>query len=445
MNKINNIIILACTAFFSLSSYAQKSNNSPYTLYGLGEITEQTNATYFGLNGASVALSEFNHLNISNPASYSNLLKYKPIFDVGIFGKSLNSKTKSNKSRQNNFALRNFSLGMPIGTKTGIAFGLIPYSTVGYDINSYTLNNGDSVRYNYEGKGGINKVYLGFGRAIVRKGDSLNISIGANASYLFGTIAHSRSVIFNNSTFYNSRINDFKTVSGFNLDLGLQYSQKLNNKLKVAFGVNYTLNNELNVNKDYFAYNYKYSQYSVIETEKDTVEFQENIKGKINLPSRIKIGAAVTFNQKLTTSIQYEQTSWNNYTETYNSNNNTPSELNNSNKLAISFSYTPTLIKDWNSKSKNILQKSTYRLGIKTGNTNIKINNTIIKDYGISFGISTPLLSSRSLSSIDFGMDLGKLGTTENDLIENNYFRFYLGFSLSPSNYDRWFRKRKYD
>ena len=87
-------------------------------------------------------------------------------------------------------------------------------------------------------------------------------------------------------------------------------------------------------------------------------------------------------------------------------------------------------MKDWNSKSKNILQKSTYRLGLKTVNTNIIVNNTAIKDYGISFGISTPLLSSRSFSSIDLGVDLGKLGTIENDLIEDNYFRIYLGFSL---------------
>lgn len=445
MNKINNIIILACTAFFSLNSYAQKLNNSPYTRYGLGEITEQTTAAYFGLNGASVALSEFNHLNISNPASYSALLKYKPIFDVGIYGKVQTLKTDSDNTNQNNFALRNFSLGMPIGSKTGVAFGLMPYSTVGYDINSYTLNDDDSVRYNYEGNGGINKVFLGFGRAIIQKGDSLNVSIGANGSYLFGTIDNSRSVIFDNSTYYNSRVNNFKTISGFNFDLGIQYSQKLNNKLKVAFGVDYTLNNKLNVTKDYFAYNYKYSTFSVIETEKDTVEFQENIEGKINLPSGIKIGAAVTFNQKLTTTIQYEQTNWNDYTEVFNDINETPSELNNSNKLALGFSYTPTLMKDWNSKTKSIFQKSTYRLGLKTVNTNIEVNNTVIKDYGISFGISTPLLSSRSFSSIDFGMDLGKLGTTDNSLIEDNYFRFYLGFSLAPSNYDRWFRKRKYD
>ncbi|MCT4582568.1 MAG: hypothetical protein N4A35_14220 [Flavobacteriales bacterium] len=445
MNKINKSIIIACTAFFSLIGYGQKLNNSPYTRYGLGELSEPTTATYFGMSGANVALAEFNHLNIANPASYSSLIKYKPIFDVGIFGKVQNLKTTNDNSTQSNFALRNFSLGMPIGSKTGVAFGLMPYSTVGYDINSYTLNEGDSVRYNYEGNGGINKVFVGVGRTLINKGDSLKLSIGANASYLFGTIDHSRSVIFDNTTFYNSRINDFKTINGVNLDFGLQYSQQINKGLTLAFGIDYTMNNQLNVSKDYYAYNYKYSTFSVIETEKDTVDFQENITGKINLPTGIKVGIAATFNQKLTTSLQYEQSNWNDYSELYDGIENTPSELNNSSKLSLGVAYTPTLMKDWNSKSRSIFQKSTYRLGLKTVNTNIAINSTVIKDYGISFGISTPLLSSRSFSSVDLGIDLGKLGTTDNNLIEDNYFRFYLGFSLAPSNYDRWFRKRKYD
>lgn len=445
MRKINKIIILLSIVFSSVFSFGQKLNNSPYTRYGLGEITEQTTASYFGMNSASVALAEFNHLNISNPASYGSLLKYKPLFDVGIYGKIQTLKTENSKSNQNNFALRSFALGMPIGTKTGVAFGLLPYSTVGYDINSYSLIEGDSVRYNYEGNGGINKVFLGVGREIINKGDSLKLSIGANVSYLFGTIDNSRSVIYNNTTYYNSKVNDFKTFKGVNFDLGVQYSQKLSSKLKLQVGANYTLSNKLDVTKDFYAYNFKYSSFSVVETAKDTIEVNEGQKGKVTLPSGLKVGAALTFNKKLVLSLQYEQTSWNNYEEIYDGVDLTPTELNQSSKIAFGLSYTPTSMKDWSSKTRSIFQKSTYRFGLKTVNTNITVNNTLIKDYGISFGISTPLLSSRSFSSIDLGVDLGKLGTTDNSLIEDNYFRVYLGFSLSPSNYDRWFRKRKYD
>jgi len=445
MKRINKIIILLSLVFSTLFSFSQKLNNSPYTRYGLGEITEQTTASYFGMNSASVAIAEFNHLNISNPASYSSLLKYKPIFDVGIYGKIQTLKTINSKSNLNNFALRNFALGMPIGSKTGVTFGLLPYSTVGYDINSYSETEGDSVRYNYQGNGGINKVFLGVGREVINKGDSLKLSIGANISYLFGTIDNSRSVIYNNPTYYNSKINDFKTFKGVNFDLGINYSQKINSKLKLQIGVNYVLSNKLDITKDFYAYNFKYSTYSVVETAKDTIEVNEGQKGKATIPSGLKFGMALTFNQKLILSLQYEQTSWNNYQERIDGVDLTPIELNQSSKIAFGLRYTPTQMKDWNSKTRSILQKSTYSFGLKTAKTNITVNNTLINDYGISFGISTPLLSSRSFSSINFGVDLGKLGTTENSLIEDNYLRLYLGFSLSPSNYDRWFRKRKYD
>jgi len=441
INKIALLLILALTSQFSI---AQKLNSSPYTRYGLGEITEVSTAAYFGMANASVALSEYNHLNLSNPASYSSMIKYKPIFDVGLYGKFQSLKTENSSLNQKTFGLRNFSLGLPIGTKTGVAFGLTPYSTVGYDINSYNTIEGDSVRFNYKGKGGVNKVFLGVGREVLNRGDSVKLSIGFNASYLFGTIENSRSVIYDNPSFYSSKINNFKTVNGANFDLGIHYEQKLNEKTKVLFGIDYTLNNNLNVSKDFYAYNFKVNQYE-IETAKDTIEVNDNQKGKVSLPGGIKIGAAVIFNKKLVLSAQFEQKAWNTYKEIYNGIDETPIELKASSKIALGLSYTPTLMKDWNSKSRTIFQKSTYRLGLSSSNTNLSVNSTLIKDYGISFGISTPLLSSRSFSSLDFGFNFGKLGTTENNLIEDNYFKVYLGFSLVPSSYDRWFRKRKYD
>ena len=57
-----------------------------------------------------------------------------------------------------------------------------------------------------------------------------------------------------------------------------------------------------------------------------------------------------------------------------------------------------------------------------------------------------PMISSRSLSRFNLGFELGRLGKLENNNIEENYFKFSIGFSLAPdTRYDRWFRKRKYD
>ena len=56
------------------------------------------------------------------------------------------------------------------------------------------------------------------------------------------------------------------------------------------------------------------------------------------------------------------------------------------------------------------------------------------------------MISSRSLSRLNLGFELGRLGDLEVNNIEENYFNFSIGFSLAPdTRYDRWFRKRKYD
>ena len=445
MYKTKQKIVLLITLLSSTLGIGQQLNNSPYTRYGLGELSLNTTAAYFGLGGASVAYSEYNHVNLSNPASYSSLIKYKPVFDVGMLVKMHQFKTQTSSTTESTAALKSFTLALPVFENTGIAFGLMPYSTVGYDINSYDVLNGDSVRYNYNGKGGVNKVFLGAGRELYNKNDSTKVSLGFNVAYLFGTIENSRSVIYNDATFYNSKINNYKTVSGFNFDVGLHFQKVLNQKQTIQIGVDYGLGNTINATKDFYAYNFKYSYSNIVETAKDTIDYAEDIKGEIYIPSNVKIGVALILSKKTIISAEYASEAWSTYSEKYGAEELNTSNLSTSSKYSIGLSYTPTLMKDWNSKTKNVFQKSTYRFGARLANTNLIVNNTVIKDYGISFGISVPLLSSRSFSSLDLGMDLGKTGTIDSGLIEDNYFRIHLGFSLAPTNYDRWFRKRKYD
>jgi hypothetical protein len=49
------------------------------------------------------------------------------------------------------------AVGLPFG-KVGVGFGLIPYSSVGYKIESMEDANTNNRRYN--GSGGLNKAFL---------------------------------------------------------------------------------------------------------------------------------------------------------------------------------------------------------------------------------------------------------------------------------------------
>uniref|UniRef100_UPI004049DC08 hypothetical protein n=1 Tax=Flavobacterium sp. TaxID=239 RepID=UPI004049DC08 len=83
------------------------------------------------------------------------------------------------------------------------------------------------------------------------------------------------------------------------------------------------------------------------------------------------------------------------------------------------------------------LERIVYRAGFKYENTGLVINNESINDYGMNFGLGFPL----GFSKVDLGFEFGKRGTTNNGLIEENYFNFSVGLNLSA----KWFERRKID
>ena len=58
-------ILIACFA------NSQVNTNSPYSFYGLGNISQTGFSQNIGMSGISNALNDNYHLNFQNPASYS--------------------------------------------------------------------------------------------------------------------------------------------------------------------------------------------------------------------------------------------------------------------------------------------------------------------------------------------------------------------------------------
>ncbi len=71
--------------------------------------------------------------------------------------------------------------------------------------------------------------------------------------------------------------------------------------------------------------------------------------------------------------------------------------------------------------------------------TTLKLNNTDDGTYyGITLGASLPF--RRTLSKLHTSLDVGRLGTTTNGLVQETYVRLTLGISFN----DKWFIPRKY-
>jgi hypothetical protein len=80
-----------------------------------------------------------------------------------------------------------------------------------------------------------------------------------------------------------------------------------------------------------------------------------------------------------------------------------------------------------------------YRGGLRYEKTGLVVKGESINDIGLSLGLGLPITGS--LSNVNIGFELGKRGTTNSNLVEENYAKISVGFSLN----DEWFQQRKFD
>ena len=65
MNKILASFVLAT---LTTSAFAQSNTNSPYSQFGLGDLTDQSVSFNKGMNGVGLAMRRGNEVNPMNPA-----------------------------------------------------------------------------------------------------------------------------------------------------------------------------------------------------------------------------------------------------------------------------------------------------------------------------------------------------------------------------------------
>jgi hypothetical protein len=80
-----------------------------------------------------------------------------------------------------------------------------------------------------------------------------------------------------------------------------------------------------------------------------------------------------------------------------------------------------------------------YRAGFRMEQTGLNIQTESIDEFGISFGVGIPV--GKFGSNANIGFEIGQRGTTNNNLVEENFINLQLSLSLN----DKWFQKRKFD
>ena len=417
MYKIFNIVVF--TFIFSNCLFSQISTSSPYSRFGLGELNHNVLPEYNAFGGASIALSSSTSINPNNPASFVSFASNSFLFSTGGWHKTTKLDNGNENQISNNTGFGHLVLGFPLAKKIGSSFGMIPYSSTGYVMHTRNLlYNADM---SYYGDGGLTKVY--FGSAYK---DLNGFSIGINASYLFGGLNRRKQLIYDDESFLNSRSNDKVNLKGYYYELGVLYKKELNENDAFTLGV--TVNNESTIKAKRTVLIESFEFSGSLEVPQDT--FFNSIEwGDVTLPKCISAGITYSKNKQWLILADYSLQNWSDYSMFNESDN-----LVNSMKICGGIEYTP----DYNSITK-YYKRINYRLGASYSNIPLQFEDNQLNEISFSFGFGIPLKKSRT--KYDFACTIGQRGTTDDNLIKEQFVRF--GLSIS---YDGiWFVKRKYD
>ena len=141
-------------------------------------------------------------------------------------------QNKTEEHTVNNNAFSHLIVGFPLSEKWGASMGMLPYSSVGYEINA--RNEDYNADMNYFGDGGISKIYFGGAYEPIE-----NFSIGLKASYLFGGLNRRKQLIFDDESFMNSRANSTINLKGYYYELGLLYKHNISEEKQIYFRLYY--------------------------------------------------------------------------------------------------------------------------------------------------------------------------------------------------------------
>ena len=482
--------------FFGLStiSLAQSLTSSPYSRYGFGELNTQSFAAQSAMGNCFVAYQQDSvapfFINIANPAGLSGIkLTILELGGQAQFSAISSSSTKINKTNTN-FSYG--SVGFPIKKIGGAAFGIMPYSTSGYKITSLQEEAAGTMTYIYKGDGGLSKAFIGSGikpfkskeyrfyssnladtltkyqmanrYKLYKFGNQIisNISIGASANYIFGTINQTTDVIFPSQVLYfnakrqrSTQVTDFTFNGGFQTHFTIDsvknksfessgtQNKRVALKERILIGAGFYINSPMNLNavQNNIIYNYAIDG-GGNEKPKDTLLNLQNVSGTIKLPLEMGIGLSIKKGDKLTVLIDGSITNWSGY-KNFESIN---SELKNSYKISTGLNYVPNKLAFGSS---NYIKRIHYRIGGSFSNGYLDLKNTRINHYFVSLGLGLPVGAAKydargrcdEIGVVNLSVQFGRNGTTTNQLLKEEFIKFNLGFTFNK----RWFIKYKYD
>jgi len=424
--RLNKIYILLIMTVLSLDIIAQTGINSPYSRYGLGKLNgNNLNTAVMSMGGISQGVHNPTAINPANPASYGSLDSSSFLFEVGVTGSITRLNTTVLSESGYDATLSYIFVGFPVTRWWRSAAGVMPYSKIGYNVEvTVEVENFSDVIHSFTGDGGLNQVFWGNGFNIAK-----NFRAGVDITYLFGESTRSSMVYYPDSVFiFGTKVESKVRGGDFIFDYGIQYDINLNNTTQATIGITYANKFDLNSKRSYLSKTLTGGFNGEVETVKDTILYQPDEKGTIVVPQRLGFGLVVNKEGRWLVGADFEWQNWKEFGAF-----DVADTLSNSWHVNVGGEFLPR-----HSSISSLFKRMTYRAGFRYNQSYLDFDGTKINEFGISFGFGFPMKKSKT--GIDLGFEIGSRGTTDNNLIKENFFNVVLGISIQ----EHWFHKRKY-
>jgi hypothetical protein len=431
LKKISGTFVIM-TAFLLLSFVLKAqdinsaSTSSPYSRYGIGTLSGYSMGRSGAMGGIGIGTRYGLQINTGNPASYTAIDSMTFLMEFGLESKHTQYESSDKKNGSNNVNFNYMAFSIPLKKWWATAFGIMPLSEKGYNIEALQETTNGTTATSITGKGTLSKVFIGNAFNIGK-----HLSVGVNAWYLFGTLTDDYYLYFPyDAAAYDYLLNNSLTVHNFGFSTGLQYSWTTKNKNSWTFGAVFDPKQDISskyvIHEEKVLFRNSSSNSPIV----DTLSHVESEGKGLTLPLSYGAGFTYTYKNKIVFGADMYHQQWSNASYL----GNKSPYLTNSTRYSTGFEITPNAF-----SIRNYWSRAQYRVGCFYENSYLMINGEQINGYGVTLGLGIPF--SRSLSTMNISAELGRLGTTQNNLIRESYAKFTLHLLL----HDRWFIKRKFD
>ncbi|NQW27154.1 MAG: hypothetical protein HQ474_04515 [Flammeovirgaceae bacterium] len=422
--RIFKSVLLVLLSFGHLVSIGQ-SVSSTYSIYGIGELVNNSLAHNQAMGGLGIGMPQRYNLNIQNPAwlSYNALTS----FNVGLQMDLRNYNGDLTSGKTTTASLRSMVFSVPLlNGKWGSAFSLLPFSSVGYNLMGESVVNNSEfneiVANNYSGSGGLTQFAWSNGFRIYQ-----SINVGVKLAKVFGNILKSTQSQILSDTSGTNYFADYtidETYDDMTFGFSIGKKVKIKEDRELNFGATYENLGVLKGVRNTYLSNYLNGSAQV----GPAIQLQSDVSTTFDLPTNVGLGLSYSKVDKYQIGLDVNFGNWSG-----RQSNTDDIQLNNTTEIIVGGELTPDM-----RSITSYLNRVTYRFGLNFSELPYLVQENTINEFSINFGASFPVAG---LSTLDLALRYGERGKTNQGLVKESFFQFVLAMTIN----ERWFIKRKYD